>query len=68
MIHGKEWDQACDILSLTEMCSTGKKACLLSYSKLMRAPYLSSFKPEVASMAFRARVNVYDIKDNFKRQ
>ena len=35
-------------LSLTEMCSTNKKTCLLSYSKLMRAPYLSKFKPEAA--------------------
>ena len=50
------------------MCSTNKKTCLLSYSKLMRAPYLSKFKPEVASMVFRARVGVYDIKDNFKRK
>ena len=55
-------------LSLTEMCSADKKTCLLSYSKLMRAPYLSKFKPEVARMVFRARVGVYDIKDNFKRK
>ena len=54
-------------LSLTEMCSTNTKTCLLSYSKLMKAPYLSKFKPEVARMVFRARVGVYDIKDNFKR-
>ena len=55
-------------LSLTEMCSTNKKTCLLSYSKLMRAPYLSNFRPEVAHMVFRARVGVYGIKDNFKRK
>ena len=55
-------------LSLTEMCSINKKTCLLSYSKLMRAPYLSNFKPEVAGMVFRARVGVNDIKDNFKRK
>ena len=55
-------------LSLTEMCSTNKKTCLLSYSKLMRAPYFSNFKPEVARTVFRARVGVYDIKDNFKRK
>ena len=55
-------------LSPTEMCSTNKKTCLLSYSKLMRAPYLSKFKPEVARMVFRARAGVYDIKDNFKRK
>ena len=54
--------------SLAEMCSTNKKTCLLSYSKLMRVPYLSKFKPsEVARMVFRARVGVYDIKDNFER-
>ena len=34
----------------------------------MRAPYLSNLKPEVARMVFRARVGVYDIKDNFKRK
>ena len=34
----------------------------------MRAPYLSKFKPKVARMIFRARVGVYDIKDNFKRK
>ena len=56
-------------LSLTEMCSTNKKTSLLSCSKLMRAPYLSNFKQEVARMVFRARVGVYDdIKDNFKRK
>ena len=55
-------------VSLTEKCSTDKKTCLLSYSKLMRAPYLSNFKPEVARMVFRARADVYDIKDNFKRK
>ena len=53
---------------LTEMCSTNKKTCLLSYSKLMRTPYLSHFKPEVVRMIFRARVGVYNIKDNFKRK
>ena len=55
-------------LSLTEMCSTNKKTCLLSYSKLMRAPYLSNSKPEVVSMVFRARVSASDIKDNYKRK
>ena len=34
----------------------------------MRATYLSNFKPEVARMVFRARVGVYDIKDNFERK
>ena len=53
-------------LSLTEMCSANKKTCLLSYSKLTRAPYLSNFKLEAARMVFRARVGVYDIKDTFK--
>ena len=71
MIHGNKLvnDQTKRVafLSLTETCSTNKKTCLLSYSKLMRAPYLSNFKPEVARMVFRARAGVYDIKDNFKR-
>ena len=50
------------------MCSTNKKTCILSYSKLIRAPYLSKIKPEVSRMVFRARVGVYDIRDNFKRK
>ena len=48
--------------SLTEMCSANKKICLLSYDKLIKAPYLTSFKPEIARMVFRARVGIYDIK------
>ena len=34
-------------LSLTEMCSTNKKTRLLSYSKLMRAPYLSKLNQKL---------------------
>ena len=45
-----------------------KRTSLLSYSKSMRTLYLWNFKPEVARMVFRARVGVYDIKDNFKRK
>ena len=51
-----------EFLSQTEMCSTDKKTCLLSYSKFLSAPYLSTFKPEVARMVFRARVGAFDIK------
>ena len=51
-----------------EMCFINKKTCPLSYSKLMRVPYLSNFEPEVVCMVFRARVGVYDIKENFKRK
>ena len=54
--------------SLTEMCSANKKTCLLSYDKLIKAPYLTSFKPEIAHMVFRARVGIYDIKKNFKKE
>ena len=49
--------------SLTEMCSANKKTCLLSYDKLIKAPYLTSFKPEIARMVLRARVGVYHIKE-----
>ena len=34
-------------VSLTEMCSTNKKTCLLSHSKFMRAPYFSKFNPSL---------------------
>ena len=54
--------------SLTEMCSANKKACFLSYNKLIRAPYLTSLKPEIAGMVFRARVGIYEIKENFKKK
>ena len=54
--------------SLTEMFSANKKTCLLSYDKLIKAPYLTSFKPEIAHIMFRARVGVYDIKENFKKK
>ena len=54
--------------SLTEMCSANKKTCLLSYDKLIKAPYLTSFKPEIAHMVLRARVGIYDIKENFKKK
>ena len=58
--------------SLTEMCSTNKKTCLLSDDKLslkhIKAPYLTSLKPEIARMMFRARVGIYDIKENFKKK
>ena len=53
--------------SLTEMCSANKKTYLLSYDKLIKAPYLTSFKPEIARMVFRARVGIYDIKENFEK-
>ena len=49
-------------LALIEMCSTNKRTCLLLYSKLMRAPYLSKFKPEVARMVVKVRVGVMTSK------
>ena len=54
--------------SLTEMYSANKKTCLLSYDKLIKAPYLTSLKPEIARMVFSARVGIYDIKENFKKK
>ena len=54
--------------SLTEMYSGKKNTCLLSYDKLIKAPYLTSFKPEIVCMVFTARVGIYDIKENFKRK
>ena len=50
------------------MCSANKKTCLLSYDKLIKAPYLTSLKPEIARMMFRARVGVDDIKENSVRK
>ena len=54
--------------SLTEMCSANKKTCLLSNDKLIEAPYLASLKPKIARMVFRARVCIYNIKENFKKK
>ena len=54
--------------SLTEMCSANKKTCLLSFGKRIKAPYLTSVKPEIARMVFRARVGIYNIEENFKKK
>ena len=54
--------------SLTEMCLANKKTCLLSYDKLIKAPYLTRLKPETARIVFRARVGIYNIKENFKKK
>ena len=51
--------------SLTEICSANKRTCLLSYDKLIKAPYYTSLKPEIARMVFRASVG---IKENFKKK
>ena len=45
-----------------------KKTCVLSYDKLIKAPYLTTIKQEIARMVFRARVGIYDIKENFKKK
>ena len=65
--NGTRSGKVCGIL-FTEMCSANKKICLLSYGKLIKAPYFTSFKPEIARMVFRARVGIYDIKENFKKK
>ena len=54
--------------SLTEMCTANKKTYFLSYDKLIKSPFLTSLKPEIAHMVFRARVGIYDIKENFKKK
>ena len=54
--------------SLTEMCSANKKTCLLSDDKLIKEQYLTSFKPEITHMVFRARACIYGIKKNFKKK
>ena len=53
------WIKGVVFLSLNEACSTNRKTCHLKCSKLMRAPYLTSFKSEVALMVFRERELVF---------
>ena len=65
MVHDRAKHVA--FFSLTEMCSANKKTCLLSYDKLIIAPYLTSLNPEIARMVFRGRVGVYDTNENVKK-
>ena len=45
-----------------------QKDLLLSHDKLIKAPYHTSLKPEIARMVFRATVGIYAIKENFKKK
>ena len=60
--------KVCGILFTNWDVLNKQKDFLLSYDKLIKAPYLSSLKPEIARMVFRARVSIYDIKENFKQK
>ena len=66
MVHDRVKHEA--FFSLTEMCLANKKTCRLSYDELTKAPYLASLKLEIARMVLRARVDVCDIKENFKKK
>ena len=49
MVYDGVKDEA--FFSLTEMCSA-KKTCVLSPDKLIKAPYLTTIKQEIARMVF----------------
>ena len=46
--------------------SLEKKTKYLWYSKLGIQPYITSLDPETARSVFKARLNMYEIKPNFK--
>ena len=54
-------------LTLFEKCLTNKKTKHLWYSKLGIQPYITSLDPATASSVFKARLNMYEIKANFKK-
>ena len=54
-------------LTLFEKCLTNKKTKHLWYSKLGIQPYITSLDPATARSVFKARLNMYEIKANFKK-
>ena len=54
-------------LTLFEKSLENKKTQHLWYSKLRIQPYITSLDPETARSVFKARLNMYEIKENFKK-
>ena len=54
-------------LTFFEKCLTNKKTKHLWYSKLGIQPYITSLDPATARSVFKARLNMYEIKANFKK-
>ena len=54
-------------LTLFEKCLANKKTKHLWYSKLGIQPYITSLDHTTARTVFKARLNMYEIKANFKK-
>ena len=54
-------------LTLSEKSLANKKTKHLWYSKLGIQRYITSLDPETARSVFQARLNLYEIKANFKK-
>ena len=51
---------------LTKTCNENKKTHHLKFDKLNESPYLTALSPQTARIIFKARLGVFDLKDNFK--
>ena len=54
-------------LTLFEKCLANKKTKHLWYSKLGIQPYITSLDPATVRSVFKAHLNMYEIKANFKK-
>ena len=58
------WNYA--ILLLKSQCKENKKTKNLCFEKYLLSEYLTSLPPLLAILVFKARLRMYDVKDNFK--
>ena len=55
---------ACRLLK--SQCKEDKKTQNLCFEKYLQSEYLTSLSPLLARLALKARLRMYDVKDNFK--
>ena len=65
--HGKNQVKRSAFLTIFEKCLANKKTKHLWYSKLGIQPYVTGLDPRTACSVFKARLNMYEIKANFKK-
>ena len=51
---------------LKSQCKENKKTKNLCFEKFLQSEYLTSVPPLLARLVFKARLRMYDVKDNFK--
>ena len=52
--------------NLCNECSQSKKAAYIRYTKLEQLTYLTELDPKYAQIIFKAKLEMFDIKINFK--